>query len=173
VIRWAEAMLSSSEDVTIYCHSWLGFGIGICQGLLLAHGGYHETPEVPEASGPFVIFLPPGKRKPRSLIASGDEPYLVVMRGVDYPDAPEPFQTMVGFNPASGYSTPAGTALFTKVFAFGGAEGHDYRPYYVRFNQFLEPYADRVIADYRAKSRLSETGGSIGLLCHPCSENRN
>ena len=141
-------MATSTETVTIYCLTMYGTGIGRCEGGLIEHG---TKPPKSIDSGPFVIFMPPGKRKPRTLIAR-EKPYLVILRGTGYPNPPAPFKSRQPSQYINSFSTPGGDAEFDKVFAFDEDEWAAFDPRYeTAFDKFIDAYADRFIADYRLK----------------------
>ncbi len=141
-------MTSDSEDVTIYCHTELGVGIGQCVGKLIQHG---KGPLSTFQTGPFVTFLSQNKRKPRTLVASRANAYLVILRGTGYPDPPNPFSSQPGSKNASPFSTPQGSnAEFDKVFVFAEDTLNAFdKRFTTAFDAFINSFADHFIADYR------------------------
>ena len=154
-------MAVNPEDVTIYCRTLLGTGIGRCEGKIIEHG---NGPVSHLEDGPFVRFLPVGKRKPRTLIDSGGNSYLLILRGVGYPDPPAPFAARPGREIASAFSAPEGDAVFDRVFAFAEPTLTGFDPRYeTAFDEFISSYSERIIADYRQSETLPHSSNAERL----------
>lgn len=139
-------MASTPEDVTIFCETMYGMGIGRCHGKLVEHGA---GPVSFGEDGPYAKFVPPGKRRPRTLVAR-DKSYLLILRGSDYPDPPRPFIAREGKSHISALSPSGSDAVFERVYAFDedSLRSFDTR-YQAAFSEFIDAYAERFLADYR------------------------
>jgi hypothetical protein len=158
-------MTVGPENVTIYCGTLLGLGIGRCEGKLIRHG---KGPLSPLMDGPFVEFLSPGKRKLWTLIADRGNPYLLILRGVGYPDPPAPFASQPGSKLANGFSPPRGNAVFDRVFAFAEHSLLAFDPRYeTAFDDFINSYAEHFIADYRQSAIPQSTPNAKTPISRP------
>lgn len=168
-------MATGPADVTIYCETMYGLGIGMCQGKLVDHG--HGPLSITQ-NGPYAKFIPPRKKNERTLIAC-ETSYLLILRGNGYPDPPDPFIVRPGSPFITGRSPSGGDAVFDKVYVFNTesltAFDHAYQ---AAFDAFIDTYSDRFLADYRklkTPEPVAEEGSSqwqdqIERTSHPSLE---
>jgi len=86
------------DAVTIFSSTFLGMGIGRHVEKLIRNG---PGPLDSMNSGPFVEYLPFRKRRLRTVC---DDQYLLILKGTDIPDPPDPFVTEISSPYASGFS---------------------------------------------------------------------